>query len=142
MGVRRRWRRRRIGSGFGSGIMGCMAKTTTTKPPIEWETGQSAANRLLGDQGRPLLDDLLGHTQAIAAKRRWPLQRIKVDHYEDPEVDWEYMLITLDFDCPRTKAHKLWSNYLKTVVALEDGLGGEAGDILRKKIHYDFESDP
>ena len=141
MGVRWRWRHR-IVSRFGSVIMGCMANTTTTKTPIVWKTRQSAANRLLGDEGRPLLDDLLAHTQAIAAKRRWPLQRIKVDHYEDPEVDWEYMLITLDFDCPRTKAHKLWGNYLKTVVALEDGLGGEAGDILRKKIYYDFESDP
>ena len=140
MGVR--WRRRhRIVSRFGSGIMGCMAKTTTTKTPIVWKTRQSVANRLLGDEGRPLLDDLLAHTQAIAAKRRWPLQTIKVDHYEDPEVDWEYMLITLDFDCPRPRADKLWVNYLKTVTEIENALGDTAKEILVKKVHYDFESD-
>ena len=111
-----------------------------TKIPVVWKTKKSVANRLLGQAGQSLLDGLLAHTQSVAAKRRWPLQKIKVDYYQDPEEDWEYMLLTLAFDCPRPKAQKLWVNYLKTVTTLEDELGGTAKEILAKKVHYDFES--
>ena len=114
----------------------------TTKIPIVWKTKKSVADRLMGEVGRPLLDQLLAETQKLAAKRRWPLQKIIVEYYQDPEEDWEYMVITLGFDCPRPKAHKLWVNYLKAVKAMRQGLGDMANDILLKKIHYDFESAP
>jgi hypothetical protein len=113
-----------------------------SKIPIVWKTKQSVADRLLGKVGRPLFDQLLAKSQAMAAKRRWPLQKIKVDYYQDPEVDWEYMILTLDFDCPRLRAEKLWVNYLKTVRAMREGQEGQAGDILAEMVHYDFESDP
>ena len=78
----------------------------------------------------------------MAKIRSWPLQKIKVDHYEDPEEDWEYMLLVLDFDCPQPKALKLWTNYLNQVVkGKRDGLKGEEKDLFSTKIHYDFECD-
>ena len=110
--------------------------------PVIWRTEQSVVNRLLGETGRPLLDQLLAETQTVAAKRKWPLQKIKVEHYQDPEVDWEYLVLTLDFDCPRPEAKKLWVNYLEVVGAMDDGLEGTAKDIFTKMIYYDFESDP
>ena len=82
-----------------------MAQAVSTIP-IVWKTKQSVADRLLGEVGRPLFDQLLAKSQTIAAKRRWPLQKIKVDYYQDPEVDWEYMILTLDFDCPRSQSRK------------------------------------
>lgn len=116
-----------------------------TKIPVVWETKKSVANRLLGETGRPLLDRLLAETQTIAAKRRWPLQKLKVDYYQDPEeVDWEYMLITLDFDCPRDEAAPLfWCDYIKGFVTdMHRGLEGEEKEIFATKIHYELESDP
>lgn len=112
-----------------------------TKIPVVWKTRKSVAHRLLGEAGVPLLDQLLAETQGVAKKRRWPLQEIKVDHYEDPEEDWEYMLLILDFDCPQPKALKLWTNYLNQIVSgMEEGLESDAKDIFTKKIYYDFES--
>ena len=116
---------------------------TTTEIPISWKTTKSVANRLLGETGRPLFDKLLAETQGAAKKRRWPLQNIKVEHYQDPEEDWEYMFVTLDFDCARSRARKLWNNYLDQVVdGMKKDLQGEARDIFARRIHYGLESDP
>ncbi len=102
------------------------------------------ADRLLGDAGRPLLDQLLEQTKQVAAKHQWPLKRIRVEHYQDPEVDWEYMLVTLDFDCSRADAEPLfWDSYIKNVVgAMHKGLEGLEKDIFSSKISYELESDP
>ena len=68
---------------------------TTTQIPVVWETTQAVADRLLGKTGRPLLERTLEFVGALAAEREWPLKSIKVTHYEDPEVVWEYLLLVM-----------------------------------------------
>ena len=119
-----------------------MVKAAATRIPVVWKTKKSVADRLLGEAARSLLDDVLVLAQTTAAKRRWPLQKLKVEHYQDPEIVWEYMLVTLDFDCPRPKAYRLFSNFLKEIVAVEEGLEDEAREIFMKSIWFDLESDP
>jgi hypothetical protein len=113
-----------------------------TQIPVVWRTDDTVAERLLGDAGRPLLDRILDLTRQVAAKRGWPLKEIKVESYQDPEADWEYMLLTLDFDCGRPKAKRLWLNYLKVVWDMRQEMDGPAKSILASKFYYDFESDP
>lgn len=98
---------------------------------------------MLGDTGVPLLLRLLERIKQAATQRRWPLKRIRVEHYQDPEIDWEYLLLVMDFDCLWDEAEKMWEDCLQNVVGgvtgkLEDPLK----DLLRQTIHYEFESNP
>ena len=78
-------------------------QTTTENldSPVVWKTTQAKANRLLGKQGRPLLDKVIHLAKEVAGKRKWPLKRIKVEYDEDPEVaGWHYLMLESDFLTP------------------------------------------
>ena len=113
-----------------------------TEIPVVWKTKHDVALRLMGTVGCRLLDQLIEETKKVAVKNKWKLNKIEVDYYDDPEVDWEYMMMVLDFGCPRTQAHELWLSHLELVKSMEDRLSGVAREIMLTKIHYDFESDP
>ncbi len=114
-----------------------------TKIPVIWKTKESVADRLLGQAGRPLLDDLLARTQALAAKRRWPLIQVRVEHEEDWEVDWEYLVIGLEFDCPLIKAKRLfWGSYMKVIDEMYTSLEAKEKDVFAKMVCYEFDSGP
>ena len=119
---------------------------TTTQIPVVWETTQEVANRLLGKTGRPLLERTLEFVGALAAEREWPLKSIKVTHYEDPEVVWEYLLLVLVLDGSRVKYEHLWDEYLSaTEEAIEEmyqGLNASERVIFATMIDYEFESNP
>ena len=110
--------------------------------PVVWKTKPDVALRLMGTVGCRLLDQLIEETKKMAVKDKWDLNKIEVDYYDDPEVDWEYMMVVLDFGCPRAQAHKLWLSHLEFVKSIEDRLSGVAREIMLTKVHYDFESDP
>ena len=116
--------------------------TVEKEIPVVWKTKKSVVRRLLGKTGQPLFDDLLVKTQDVAVKNSWPLQQITVDYYQDPEEDWENVVVTLDFRCSHPNARKLWQSYLKFVEAAEEELGETAKETLLNKIHYEFECDP
>ena len=112
--------------------------------PVVWRTKQDVALQLMGTVGCRLLDQLIEETKKMAAKDQWELNKIEVDYYDDPEVDWEYMMVILDFGCPQAEAEPLfWDGFLKNVVGfIDQELVGVAKDIFLTKIHYDFDSDP
>ena len=118
----------------------------TTAPPeisVEWKTQRAEADRLLEDAGVPLLLKLLERIRQAAAQRRWPLNRIRVEHYQDPEMDWEYLLLVMDFDCPWDEAEAMWEDCLQNVVGSVTGkLTDAQKNLLRQTIHYEFESNP
>ena len=117
----------------------------TTQIPVVWETTEEVADRLLG-KSRPLLERTLDLARNLAAERKWPLRRIKVTHYEDPEVVWEYLLLVLVFDCGPEKAMRLWDEYLNAIEeAIEDmyqGLNASERAIFANMIDYEFGSNP
>ena len=111
--------------------------------PVDWKTEPAVADRLLGDAGRPLLNQTLAQIRQTAAQRQWPLTAIKVDHYQDPEIDWEYLLLIMDFDCPWDEAEPLWEICLETVVGeISRNLAEPLKDLFGDLIHYEFESNP
>ena len=111
--------------------------------PVEWKAKPSVVDSLLGDVGRPLLNQLLERLRQTAGQRQWPLKAIKVEHYQDPEIDWQYLLLVMDFDCPYDQAEAIWESCLEIVVGemsrnLDEPLKDRFGDM----IHYEFESNP
>ena len=111
--------------------------------PVDWNTKPAVVDRLLGDAGRPLLNQLLEQIRQTAAQRQWPLKSIKLDHYQDPEIDWEYLLLTMDFDCSWDEAEPLWEICIETVVGeISKNLAEPLKDLFGDLIHYEFESNP
>ena len=123
-----------------------MTAETTKQIPVVWKTTHKIANRLLGETGRPLLEGTLALTQHIAAERNWPLKSIKVTHYQDPEVVWEYLLLVLVFDGSQVESENLWDKYLEVMEeAIEDvyqGLDTLERVIFANMIDYEFHSNP
>lgn len=119
---------------------------TMTHIPVVWKTTHKTANRLLGETGRPLLERTLALTQHIAAECNWPLKSIKVTHYQDPEVVWEYLLLVLVFDGSQIESENLWDEYLQVMEeAIEDvyqGLNASEQVIFANMIDYEFYSNP
>lgn len=111
---------------------------------VIWETERATVDRLLGDVGLPILFRLLEQTQQVAIDRRWPLTKITVQHYQDPEEDWEYLLLLMDFDCPRMQAKAFfWDDYIRTFVKnISKELEIYEQDILSRMIHFELESNP
>ena len=109
--------------------------------PVDWKTDDSVVDRLLGDTGRPLLNQLLKRIGQAAAQKEWPVKAIKVEHYQDPEIDWEYLLLVMDFDCQYDEAELIWENCLETVVGeMKRKLDEPTRDLFGDMIHYEFES--
>ena len=121
-----------------------MSGQTTTESldsPVVWKTTQAKANRLLGKQGRPLLDKVIDLAKEFAGKRKWPLKRIKVEYYEDPEVaGWHYLIVVLVFMAPPAKAYQLYKEFLQDVGNVQNGLKPRPRLLFLEKIHYDFET--
>ena len=119
---------------------------TTTQIPVLWETTEEIANRLLGKGGRPLLERTLDLARSLAAEREWPLKSIKITHYEDPEVVWEYLLLVLVFDGAQVTYEELWDEYLsaleEAIQEMYQGLNASERVIFANKIDYEFESYP
>ena len=113
-----------------------------TRIPVVWKTTQEVANRLLGKSGRPLLERTLKFAGDLAAEREWPLKSVKVAHYEDPEIVWEYLLLVLVFDCGPVKAEKLWDEFLNATEIIEQQLNEQEYDLFIRAIYYEFESNP
>lgn len=107
-----------------------------------WKTTHEVAHRLLGKTGLPLLERTLDLARNLAAERQWPLKSIKVTHYEDPEIVWEYLLLVLVFDSGPAKAEKLWDEFLNATEIIERGLDEEELDQFIRLIDFEFESNP
>lgn len=78
----------------------------------------------------------------LAAEREWPLKNIKVTHYEDPEIVWEYLLLVLVFDCGPVKSERLWDEFLNATEIIERELNEQEYDLFIRMIDYEFESNP
>lgn len=116
----------------------------TNQIPVRWQADADTVDRLLGTIGRPVLSRLLDWTQVAVEDKKWPLEKITIQHYQDSEEDWEYLLLIMDFDCDRQRAKELfWDEYLGICVdAMSKELEGTEKEVLLRKIHFEFESNP
>ena len=117
-----------------------------TRIPVIWETTEAVADRLLSKTGRPLLEQALKLADNLAAERRWPLKKIKVTHYEDPEIVWEYLLLVLVFDSGHPMVEGLWHKYMEALDEAIEGMYQELKPpeqgIFANMIDYEFDGNP
>ena len=112
---------------------------TAAQVTIDWKTPQTTADRLLGKKLRPLWDDTLALTQNLASERQWPLKRILVELERDDEIDWEYLVLVLVFDCSQAKAEKLWDQFMNALDAIDRNLNEPEKYKFIHATHYEFD---
>ena len=115
---------------------------TAAQIPVVWKTTQEVVSRLLGENGRLILEGTLALAQDLAFERQWPLERIRVEFYQDPEVVWDYLLLVLVFDCEPRKAERLWDEFVDGTEKIELKLNEQEIELFIKKINYEFECSP
>ena len=115
---------------------------TAKQIPAVWVTDPAVADRLLGAEGRHLLDEVLENIRQAAPQNGWPLTQIDIDYHQDLEFeDWEYLLLVLYFDCPWGEAKEYWGDCLDTVIdPLQRKLGGPLKKLFIGKLSYEFDS--
>ena len=119
-----------------------MVETAAKLIPAVWITDPAVADRLLGAEGRHLLDDVLDHIRQAAIENGWPLTKIDIDYHQDMEFEWwEYLLLVLHFDSPWEEAKGYWGACLDTVVdPLQRKLCGPLKKLFIGKLSYEFDS--
>lgn len=109
---------------------------TATPTPIIWQTHPQTPDRLLKKRLRPLWNDTL----TLAAKRQWPLKRIRIELEQDDELDWEYLTLILVFDTSRPQAEKLWDEFLNETATAHQKLNKADQLQFIQAVHYAFET--
>lgn len=108
--------------------------------PVIWQTTEAQADALLGKAGRPVLDWELERLSRLAAQHEWPLQHIRIEYYQDEEIEtWQHLVLVLKFDCGAAKAEKLWETAVEGVYQT---LKGPEAEIYARVIDHDFEGHP
>ncbi len=111
--------------------------------PVRTNFTPSDLNRLLGNEKRAkslgqLVRRVIAEVQSAAKSEGWPLNRIEVNLYQDPEVTgWEYLVVLMVFDSSFELANQC---LLKLCYRLDEFSGqlkaGEA-DLFRRLIYFD-----
>ena len=108
--------------------------------PVIWQTTEAQADALLGAAGRPVLHRELERLSRLAVKQQWPLQHIRIEYYQDEEIEtWQHLVLVLKFDCAAAKAEKLWETAVEGVYQT---LKGPEAEIYARFIDHDFEGHP
>ena len=112
--------------------------------PAIWITDPAEADRLLGAEYRHLLDEVLENFRQAAPEHGWPLTQIEIDYYQDMEIEsWEYLLLTLHYDCPRREAKEHWvAGIWKVIKPIQDKLVQPAWNLFVDRVSYDFAGCP
>ena len=111
------------------------------KIPVVWETTSEEIGRLLGNSSG-LLDRTIALANDLTIARKWPLNRIRVEIYQDPEIVWEHLLVILVFDCGSVRAERLWDEFLDATQIIELELNERELDLFIRMISYEFECNP
>lgn len=94
----------------------------------------------LGRLVRRVVDEV----KSAASAESWPLNRIEVELYQDPEVaNWEYLVVLLVFDNSFDefdKANQYLEQLYHRLEGFSQGLTGEALDLFRRLIYFDIAS--
>ena len=113
----------------------------TARIPVVWEATPKEVDRLLG-KCSVLLDRSIALANDLTWAGRWPLKEIRVEIYQDPEITWEYLILTLVFACGPERAEQLWDEFLNATKPIEQKLNEQELDTFIKMIDYEFECNP
>lgn len=100
-----------------------------------------AAETLLGNQGKIILEKVLHLIKNLATELDWPLVKIDIRYTRDFEVqDWEYVVLNLVFNCKFETADE----YLEEIYSHLDGLIQELSsherELIANFIYLDIET--
>lgn len=105
----------------------------------------SDLDRLSGGHARVVLPRLLHRVTAlvssVAKGEGWPLSRVQVDLYQDPEVVyWEYLVVMLVFDSPFSQADQYLKQLYPHLDVFSHDLTEPELDMWRRLIYFDVAS--
>lgn len=109
--------------------------------PATIEADLSDLNRLLGNKGEFVLAQVIELVNSVAGARHWPLKRIEVDLYQDPEVAlWEYVVVVLVFDAPFKAADGYLRQLYLRLAKFNQALSEEELELFRRLIYFDVDT--
>ncbi len=102
---------------------------------------QEETAKVLGNQGREVLNKVVGLIEDSASRFGWPIKGIEVRYTRDPEVEgWEYVLLVLEFSCPFEEADKHLHVLYNQLDALSAKLAKDEKLFLQRLIFFDIET--
>jgi hypothetical protein len=125
---------------MSSNAYAASADLTSFEPQVEnHDENGDHVERLLGSDGKVLLDQINGLIREVAAERAWPLQGIDVEYERDIEqADWEYVVVYPVFDCSFEKADQMLHQLYDHLDSLAEGMSEKERAIYEGMIHFDI----
>lgn len=100
--------------------------------------------RILGDDEKKanlgrLVQRVVTKVKVAAKEDRWPLNRIEVDVYQDPEVaNWEYLVVLLVFNSSFEAANEYLRRLYHQLDSFSQGLTEEELALFRRLVYFDI----
>ena len=116
-------------------------KPISSSVPVLLKVGQDELHRLLGDQGKRVLRQVHQFIKKVAVNHHWPLERIEVRYYRDPEVKgWEYVIVDLVLTCSFDQAEQYLLEFCDFLDAQSSHWNEQDQNILHEKIYFDVKA--
>jgi hypothetical protein len=110
--------------------------------PVLTNFTPSNLDRLVGNEKKANLGQLvhrvIAEVKSAARAESWPLNRIEVDLYQDPEAaNWEYLVVLLVFDSSFELANQYLGQLYRRLDKFSRGLKGGELTLFRRLIYFD-----
>jgi hypothetical protein len=88
-----------------------------------------------------LISKVIDQVRVVAKSERWPLNRVEIDLYQDPEVvSWQYLVVLLVFDSPFEVANKYLKELYHNLDSFSQKLKEEEQKLFRRLVYFDIET--
>jgi hypothetical protein len=88
-----------------------------------------------------LISKVIDQVRVVAKSERWPLDRIEIDLYQDPEVvSWEYLVVLLVFNRPFEVANEYLKESYPRLDSFSQKFKEEELKLFRKLVYFDIET--
>jgi hypothetical protein len=88
-----------------------------------------------------LISKAIDQVRVVAKSERWPLDRIEIDLYQDPEVvSWEYLVVLLVFNSPFEVANEYLKELYPHLDSFIQKFKEEELKLFRRLVYFDIET--
>ncbi len=86
----------------------------------------------------PLVHRVIAEVHSASGSENWPLNRIELNLYQDPEVaGWEYLVVLSVFDSSFQAANQCLSKFYRRLDEFSSGLKSGERTLFRRLIYFD-----
>lgn len=112
---------------------------------VSLQVSPSDLKRLTAGEGEAdlgqLISKVINQVRVAAESEKWPLDRIEIDLYQDPEVaSWEYLVVLLVFDSPFEVANKYLKELYHRLDSFSQKLKEKELNLFRRLVYFDIET--